>query len=446
MALALPQRSPRRFFPRRGEDTEVAAAEVPAEEAIQEESEKPRIRITRPSSLTPRPQISKPIQSPVLSAAAPPAAAPVRVVSPALSRSRGRITFLESIRKEKPEISASKLAQLTEATSALQVRKPSSRPFSRSSSRLNTRPISQSSTTPVISPPSPPISSSRPIKSGRPSIRKQPDIKNVKVPFIDSAPVLPVVARRKSSGSDQSSRRQRLLQIKKRPRTEKVAAVEIIQNDMTHKIDDDSNNEMEKMTNIEITPKTIPKLDDQETVSLDAEINEAVSVDKMMQMMDKKVKPVPLVEPVELQPVASIATKIPETTTTTTTTIATTPAPAGNRKVSALTRFRSSRPAQGSRQRSSRPNRVRASTPVLSVDEAVVAPGEASVDTTVRPRLSSRRGGRGNSRGGASIATRPTARTSSRGTLRSRIGNSEHPEVAIETEVQVRRLSAGRRG
>lgn len=445
VALAGPQRPLRRFTPRRGQeaaqvDAETAAA-AEADPVEAEEPAQPRFRIAgRPSgsSFTPK-RSSSPAPEPAQDAAAiiaavaaptPATRTPVSA-SPSRPRTRGSRTFVQSLKQSNIPIEASQLEKLEKSKQSLQ--RISSRPSSRPSTRVST------SAAPALRTPSRPSSVRAPIEKSSAATNKA-DQENV------ASKASPPASVSKPSGSDQESRRQRLLAIKKRPRAGAPSATPSVEKKnmpeeepeqaSSTPIETPKLNAMDKKDDSMPEKSTAPKLDEEVSETLDASIKSEAEQggEAMKKQMATKETAAEEKMPKDAEPSAqSAVTPQPETSTTTV-------APTAPRRINTLTRLRASRPVSGSGTGSARP---RTSAPAAATPE--------SPATDVQPRLSSRRGGRGNSRGGAALATsarvsRPSSRVPTSRVSRTGDEEAEPTQPEAPAAGTTGRLEARRRG
>lgn len=420
VAQALPQRSSRRFFPR-GED------EIP-EVAVQGETLEPKFRLQTPSFTSPVKPINEPAAADLQVKGQVEVSTSRSFSVPAASRSRGTTTFLQSLRKENPIVDPAKLEQLGRAATNIQTKKPSSRP---SSNRATGRPLfvvppavneNESPIKPDSLPPNR-LSALKPSSRTADKITAPGTVdRNPASGTADrnTAHLISTGDQTKSDVDEKSPRQQRLLQIKKRPRpgqptketeTQMQTIKEIIAESSISDIETKTNDFADD-TNIQ---RVAAKLDEQEVISLDETIHDKESKRKAKPMADVIDSAIDNIEQITL---ALSTTSVPEPEEPSTTTLL----PTTTRRVATLSQLRSSR------QRPSASGPIRASTPVAKDDEqAVVA---------VEPRLNTRRGGRGNSRGGAALATPPRASRPSLGGPSSRVSSRLRTPVA-EDQAQI---------
>ncbi|XP_018013639.1 mucin-5AC, partial [Hyalella azteca] len=452
-ALASPQRPLKRFFPRRGQN-EVAppVADAPENDIVEEpetpkfriggqpresliseteneaapEEEQPAApRIRRPSSssfiprknLAPVPDFSETSEGSPSEAVDGPSTRPSsnRLTqsqpSNAASRTRGSTTFIQSLKQGTIPIEPSQIEEL-ERLQASGGRLPSRTP---SRAPPASRPVSR-------------VASRRP--ASQHGVAPQPQ-----VAAVEPQALVEQTARISEGDDDKSSRRQRLLQLKRRPRVgpgsatgethEPVLEARELAEDIPEKMvkpESEQPSDDQMLRQVQETHADLHivglRLDEQETKTLDETLKSEtpMKLEEMTKETMHDVKETLKTAEDSLPSLDAPEAAAPEEPLPVTITTA-----APKRKVATLTRLRNSRPAASSEAgtRSTPRSRIPATPTVTrpSGPGSSRTPGTGSTTSTPPARLSNRRGGRGNSRGGAAVAA--AARTPSTGTADS---------------------------
>ena len=463
------QRSGGRFTPRGRTEESVTEAEVQLEE-------QPRFtpRIRRPNRFKPKTVTA--LEEVELPTPAAPTQPPVQEQRPAptassRTRSRGSRTFAEAIqgghvaglRRDQIDILRSTGAIGREQTVRNTPARNVNTVAQRTSSRVSTRPLSSRKKqedkpiaepvqkTPKFNPPPfKPSSDKTQISPASEIKRTHFKVKN-SMPKIsakldeETSPISPLHIGKPSENTKEKSKRQRKLQIKKRTRVAGSGNKSKMMADHPTGKTMDGEKEMNKDIKID-TMEEKPKLDSNVMETLDETIKETspkkVSIAEQMMKAEKSESIDAALEDSKL---VSESTTTEQTTTSiqTTTTPTTTEAPT------------TAAPSPQSRRQSSR-SRVRTQQPRTRTQATRTRgsePRTGGAPSTPTPRLSGRRGGRGNSRGGAALvaAREGNRQTSTRSfnpriSSRNRVSPTVEESTADESQPPARRLDQRRRG